>query len=1039
MRSIRWLRPLLLALATALAVALDGGGVACASPQQDDLPRYDLDIRLDPANRSVQIRQRVLWTNNSPLPTEQLVFNAHAAYEVPSGDIGLLAKTLEILRLSPREALVFDGPALRLQAVRHLSAGPSEIQRTAFPGAATKEKLSLEFTFDPDNRTALIVPLPAALRPGESVAVELDFTVRIPAKKGRWGTWEGVTALAQWLPVVAVHGIHGWEPAPFIPWHQPFHNEAGHYTARITMPADQKLACSGSVEKIETGPDGWVTHHIAPICVRDFSLMCSARYQEHLGEADGVKIRVLALPEHDFYARKMVQWVAEALPYYNQWFGRYPYPQFTVAEAHFGWNGNECGALVMIDSRIMGLTPMACNYADYLITHELCHQWWYNVVGTNGYAETWMDEGLATYFSHKVADAKLGRENAILSYPGPLNWLPNIRREDFRNYGYLGARARGEAMPTVQEMPKFGHLANLSAMTYDRGSRVVGLIEQRLGEAAMLDFMRCLFRKYRFRILQVADFQRELESYTGRSWDEFFRHWVYGAGCCDWVLERVETESLAGPRHPRRAGNDPVRVVVHLSQQGGFDEPTVLGVRLGPGEGYDLRVPILPDVPCMKSADQGIEIVAHCERSVPPPDQDVSAPGHRLHVRVELVLPCRPRQITVDPDNVLLDCKPTNNSWKRRIRWRFAPLYTQLEEADVTNAHDRWNVIMGPWIYGSAYNDPWYTRSPLAGFKASVFRTQEVVAGAFVGYRSNDRNLVAGADVVLDHFPWPRTQVGLTLEQSLATLADQNVPCSRAALYARYILMYGSSLYLPPFEYAELYAAVQNRCLPNPRNVPVGALAYDERATVGIHYHKYLLTPYWDPEGGVALDFSYEGGVAAFPSRKGFQQVQGQVSLVKSMPAWLEHLGHGPLRDRLRAGRLAYRVGGAAAVPFEGQYGSLGGGDRYRGYDLSERQGSVLWVASVEWRLPLLQDLHWDFADRVGGVRNVFVVPFYDIGDAYANGRSFGPVAHAAGIGLRIDVAWLGLIERTMIRIDAAKTVGSDTPWQFWFGVMHPF
>ncbi len=45
-------------------------------------------------------------------------------------------------------------------------------------------------------------------------------------------------------------------------------------------------------------------------------------------------------------------------------------------------------------------------------------------------------------------------------------------------------------------MPKFGHLANLSAYAYDRGSKIVGMIEERLGETAFLDFMRTVYQKY---------------------------------------------------------------------------------------------------------------------------------------------------------------------------------------------------------------------------------------------------------------------------------------------------------------------------------------------------------------------------------------------------------------------------------------------------------------------------------------------------------------------------------------------------------------
>src|ERR1700692_3924083 len=77
--------------------------------------------------------------------------------------------------------------------------------------------------------------------------------------------------------------------------------------------------------------------------------------------------------------------------------------------------------------------------------------------------------------------------------------------------------ARGEATPTVQEMPRFKNLVRLMAMTYDRGGKIVGMIEDRLGEDGFFDFMRLVYAKYQYRILRVADFQRELEAYTGRS------------------------------------------------------------------------------------------------------------------------------------------------------------------------------------------------------------------------------------------------------------------------------------------------------------------------------------------------------------------------------------------------------------------------------------------------------------------------------------------------------------------------------------------
>src|SRR5205085_11793184 len=64
----------------------------------EQLPRYDLTIHLDTHQHIARVRQLVTWTNCSHHPASELVFNAHAHYQVPGGDVGLLAKTLEILR-----------------------------------------------------------------------------------------------------------------------------------------------------------------------------------------------------------------------------------------------------------------------------------------------------------------------------------------------------------------------------------------------------------------------------------------------------------------------------------------------------------------------------------------------------------------------------------------------------------------------------------------------------------------------------------------------------------------------------------------------------------------------------------------------------------------------------------------------------------------------------------------------------------------------------------------------------------------------------
>src|SRR5262249_4892153 len=131
---------------------------------------------------------------------------------------------------------------------------------------------------------------------------------------------------------------------------------------------------------------------------------------------------------------------------------------------------------------------------------------------------------------------------------------------------------------------------------------------------------------------------------------------------------------------------------------------------------------------------------------------------------------------------------------------------------------DRWNVIAGPWLYAAAYDDPWYTRSMTAGLRAGLYRTEHFAGGVYAAYRTDFRDIVAGADALWDHWPLPHTQVGLNLEQRLATYSTADRDATRAVLFGRYVMQYGPSLYLPPTQYVEAFANYQDNFLPFERH-----------------------------------------------------------------------------------------------------------------------------------------------------------------------------------------------------------------------------
>ena len=156
---------------------------------------------------------------------------------------------------------------------------------------------------------------------------------------------------------------------------------------------------------------------------------------------------------------------------------------------------------------------------------------------------------------------------------------------------------------------------------------------------------------------------------------------------------RCQQKKYLGGMGPRES--IPCHVSVRLRQKAEIDEQTVLGFSFDDGESYKIRIPIVPQAPLL-------ELEEYSTRIECLPNNEV---------QIDIDLPDVPNQVAVDPDQVLIDRNPANNYWKPRIRGRLTPLLTMLDETDLTNAYDRWNITAGPWFFTPTYDNPWFTRS----------------------------------------------------------------------------------------------------------------------------------------------------------------------------------------------------------------------------------------------------------------------------------------------------------------------------------------
>ena len=110
--------------------------------------------------------------------------------------------------------------------------------------------------------------------------------------------------------------------------------------------------------------------------------------------------------------------------------GHAPYPAFTLAMLESDLPGGHSPALlrraqqpVADDAvRLAQRSGDFCDFPEFMIAHEMAHQWWGQAVGWKNYHEQWISEGFAQYFATLYAREKRGENMYPLDHPGLRRW-----------------------------------------------------------------------------------------------------------------------------------------------------------------------------------------------------------------------------------------------------------------------------------------------------------------------------------------------------------------------------------------------------------------------------------------------------------------------------------------------------------------------------------------------------------------------------------------------------------------------------------------
>jgi aminopeptidase N len=155
--------------------------------------------------------------------------------------------------------------------------------------------------------------------------------------------------------------------------------------------------------------------------------------------------------------------------------------------------------------------------ADDLMSHELGHQWYGDLLTTRRWADVWLNEGFATFMEQIFREEDKGVDEGAIDRLGTHQETIEADRRARRPIVY------DKWVSEPFELFFSGHI-------YPKGATILQMLRHQLGDAAFWKAMNHYTTANAYGNVVTEDFRKAFEQSTGRDYKTFFDQWVYGAG-----------------------------------------------------------------------------------------------------------------------------------------------------------------------------------------------------------------------------------------------------------------------------------------------------------------------------------------------------------------------------------------------------------------------------------------------------------------------------------------------------------------------------
>jgi aminopeptidase N len=308
--------------------------------------------------------------------------------------------------------------------------------------------------------------------------------------------------------------VHHWFPCFDYP------NDKATSEIVATVESGLKVAANGRLVSVtEDAGAGTVTYHWSQDLPHSTYLvfLAAAPYVVVHDAFGTLPVDYWVYPQDERKAIPTYGKTPKMIEFFNRTFGYdYPWQKYDQISVPSG-GGAESTSATAMSQRVMVDERNEPEFSAIgIVSHELAHQWWGDLITLRSWAHTWLNESFGTYSDYLYYRYDRGDDEGAVNLQGKLN-------------AYLREAKTRYVRPIVSD--RYDQPADMfDSHTYPKGALVLHMLRQQLGDAAFFDTLKQFLHRYAFDAVDTGDFIRSVKTVTGQNLDWFFDQWLFRPG-----------------------------------------------------------------------------------------------------------------------------------------------------------------------------------------------------------------------------------------------------------------------------------------------------------------------------------------------------------------------------------------------------------------------------------------------------------------------------------------------------------------------------